>query len=296
MAYCGSCGEILNSSARAYCTHCGAGLDHQATVAASDPETAKTSVPDHSKAPLPAEPFGWDDDRSSSLPVVHRSRVKGRRVALVAALVILWLVVGAGVLIARDRRQSPPTDSINSAVESGPVATNLSDPELDTQALRENSASSADPSILHDQASQLDELLSSSNTGRSKLVSAVADVSSCSRIPSAIADLSAVVTNRQELLDRLDQLDTKALPKGDRLLSTLRAAVQSSLEADEHFVAWAESIEAAGGCDGSAPQDGEYRAAIQASKDATMAKRQFVKLWNPIASAEGLHVRKEREI
>jgi hypothetical protein len=267
-------------------------------MAVPDLQVAKTSVPDHSKVPLPAEPSSWDDDRSSSLATVHKTRAEGRRVAFIAALVILWLVVGAGTLIARDRRQSAPTDrvNVNNAAESGPVATDLSDPELDSQALRGKPTPSSDPSLRHDQASQLDELLSSSNAGRSKVVSAVADISSCSRVPSAIADLSAVVTNRQALLDRLNQLDTSALPNGDRLLSTLRAAVQSSLEADEHFVAWAESTEAAGGCRGLAPQDGEYQAAIQASKDATTAKRQFVKLWNPIANAEGFPVRKEREI
>ena len=65
-------------------------------------------------------------------------------------------------------------------------------------------------------------------------------------------------------------------------------AYQSSLDADQAYLAWAREVQSRG-CGGwIAPLTAHYRAAIAANDKAGPAKRQVVKLWRPIAKSQGL--------
>jgi hypothetical protein len=174
------------------------------------------------------------------------------------------------------------------------MATSLStaDPTVQSTSSTE---SPSDSSAVHEQAEQLNALLAQSGAARGSVVDAVAAVSACADVSAGANALAAAAHSRQDALDRLESLDTEALPHGAQLTSTLRTALQKSLEADQHFATWAQSVQR-DGCGGSAPHDSQYQTGIQASREATAAKHSFVRLWNPIAASEGLSGLEETDI
>jgi hypothetical protein len=218
-----------------------------------------------------------------------------RRVAWFA--MFLAVGIGWGLLAARylDQRAA----SAQAGAEADFTATTLStvDPTVQSTSSAESpsTGSPSDSSAVHEQASQLNDLLAQSGAARGSVVDAVAAVSSCADVSAGANALAAAANSRQDALDQLESLDTDALPHGAQLVSTLRTALQQSRKADQHFAVWAQSVQR-GGCDGSAPHDSQYQAGTQASREATAAKHHFVQLWNPIATSEGLPRLEEKDI
>jgi hypothetical protein len=199
--------------------------------------------------------------------------------------------IGGGLLAARFLNQRDASGQAGAPAEST-VTTLSADPGVQPTSTYQ---SPSDPAAIHEQASQLNGLLAHSGEARGSVVDAVAAVSSCSDVSAGANALAAAADSRQDSLDQLDGLETDALPNGPGLVLTLRFALQKSLEADQHFAAWAQSVLRAG-CSGSAPRNRHYRAATQASRLATDAKHRFVRIWNPIATSEGLPTVEEKDI
>jgi hypothetical protein len=295
MAHCRSCGAAADT-ARDYCTQCGARVK-TATAAAG------TSAPSHVEAEPtlrsgpPSPPPRRDPEESAADDISDSAawRRRARRPALRrVAWFAMFLAVGIawGLLAARYLNQRAASAQVGTEADFTATTLSTADPTIQSTSPTE---APSDSSAVHDQASQLNALLTQSGTARGSVLDAVAAVSSCTDVSAGANALAAAADSRQDALDQLENLDTDALPHGAQLRSTLRTALQKSLEADQYFAAWAQSVQR-GGCGGSAPHDSQYQAATQASRVATAAKHQFVDLWNPIAASEGLPSLEEKDI
>jgi hypothetical protein len=294
MAYCRSCGAAVDT-ARDYCTQCGARVE-AATAAAGTSAPLHVEVEPTLRSGPPSPPPRRDPEESVADGISDSAwKRRARRPALRrVAWFAMFLAVGIawGLLAARYLNQRAASAQVGAEADFTATTLSAADPTVQSTSSTE---SPSDSSAVHDQASQLNALLTQSGTARGSVVDAVAAVSSCADVSAGASALAAAADSRQDALDQLESLDTDALPHGAQLRSTLRTALQKSLEADQYFAAWAQSVQR-GGCGGSAPHDSQYQVGIQASREATAAKHQFVRLWNPIAASEGLPSLEEKDI
>ena len=93
-------------------------------------------------------------------------------------------------------------------------------------------------------------------------------------------------TSRQNLLAELANLPGRyALPPS--MLAALTSAWQNSIKADQHFAQWAQD-EVSHGCTANNQSDPNAKAAVGPDEQATIDKKKFVSLWNPMAARYGL--------
>ncbi|MEV0603501.1 hypothetical protein AB0I82_29980 [Streptomyces sp. NPDC050315] len=147
----------------------------------------------------------------------------------------------------------------------------------------------ADPAEV--QAKELDALLKDSNNSRSAVIGAVANIKSCTKLGAAAKDLRDAAGQRNDLVTRLGKLSTDQLPDHIELTTALTNAWKSSAAADNHYATWADQVAHAGkkGCHkGKARGTKAAVAGNTASGQATTAKKEAAKLWNPIATKYGL--------
>jgi hypothetical protein len=130
-------------------------------------------------------------------------------------------------------------------------------------------------------------LLAQSVTDRSSIVAAANDVMGCG--PSLHQDpqtFASAVTSRQNLLGRLASLPGRpALPAP--MLAALTSAWQNSIKADQDYAQWAQD-EIANGCTANNQTDPNAQAATGPDNQATLGKKTFAGLWDPIAAKYGL--------
>ncbi|MEU3569817.1 hypothetical protein AB0E96_15510 [Kitasatospora sp. NPDC036755] len=147
------------------------------------------------------------------------------------------------------------------------------------------SGAAVDPDVKA-QAQPLSDLLGTASDSRSSVVSAVASVQKCDKLPESQQALTAAAGKRRELQSKLGQLKTDKLPGGQQLVEQLNAAWTASAQADDEYAAWAQ--DAQGSCDAKKQDNQHYKNAVQASGTATTAKKQASTLWNAIAGQTGL--------
>lgn len=136
-------------------------------------------------------------------------------------------------------------------------------------------------------ASQLDALLQQSHQARNQVVEATQGVSNCTMSPQdGINEVQAAIDLRLQVADGLLSVDVSALPSGPDMITNLASALQSSVEADNDYIAWMNTV-AAQGCPVPS-SDPSFQAASNASQSATAAKQTFINEWDPIASRYGL--------
>ncbi|NNJ60035.1 MAG: hypothetical protein HKP61_03580 [Dactylosporangium sp.] len=150
------------------------------------------------------------------------------------------------------------------------------------------SVESADPV---EQASEVEVVLTSSSSSRERLRVALNIVDQCGDVDFALLELQSVGAERAIQLDQARALVVTALPNGEAIRSSLAEALTYSLQADEAFVTWAINV-----LDVGCGHDPDYDAGVAASGSAQSAKKRFVALWNPVASAYGLRTRTEADI
>jgi hypothetical protein len=157
--------------------------------------------------------------------------------------------------------------------------------------------SSATTDATLQQAQAVDALLDSSASGRhlvGPVVIALADCNSSIAPTAAVSSLQQAVSNRTGLLQQLGQLQVDALPDGASLRSLLQAAWNHSLQADQHYLNWAQSIANGSACN---TQNSEKLAGDAASVSATQAKASFVSAWNAsVAGPQNLTPRQESNL
>ncbi|GIE90010.1 zinc finger Ran-binding domain-containing protein [Actinoplanes regularis] len=206
--------------------------------------------------------------------------------ALIAvAVVLLFGVIGIGVLLVRDRDREP----IPPAAQPGPTAvveattapTPAPGPTTTTQSPQE-------------EAQVVDQVLDQSTASRAKLNQAIDRVNRCTQLGAALADMRAVGDERGRQIATVDAADLSAIDSGS-LRSSLRSALQAALQADEEFVAWAAPT-VSGGCGDTAARTAAWERGQTYSKQAQTAKKRFVALWNPIAASLGRPQRSTQKI
>ncbi|TJZ53128.1 hypothetical protein FCH28_17405 [Streptomyces piniterrae] len=154
---------------------------------------------------------------------------------------------------------------------------------------------SADPA--EGQAKELDALLGDSNNSRASVISAVNSIKTCDNLGGAAKDLRAAAAQRNELVTRLKQLQVDKIPNNAQLTAALTKAWQSSASADNHYAAWAGQVAGKKGCPkGKARVTGQTAQGNAASGEATRAKQQAAKTWNPIARKYGLTERRPEQL
>jgi hypothetical protein len=137
------------------------------------------------------------------------------------------------------------------------------------------------------QAAAVDQILKSGKAARGHLPSRL---KTCDDVSAGVPGFQQVVRDRQAELSQSIGLKVDQLQNGSRLQQSMTAAYQSSLTADEAYLAWAREVRARG-CGGRiAPLTAHYRDALSANDKAGPAKRAVVALWKPIARSGGLPV------
>ena len=102
-----------------------------------------------------------------------------------------------------------------------------------------------------------------------------------------ISIMKQAISERQVAINRAGRLPTATIPDGQPLLRDLLRALRQSSTADRSFIGWMQDIADSGSCPISTATDSSYQAGYRASKRATTAKKQFVKMWNPLARKFG---------
>jgi hypothetical protein len=135
------------------------------------------------------------------------------------------------------------------------------------------------------QAAAANQVLKSGRTARGHLPSRMR---TCDDVAAGVPGFRQVVRDRQQELSQSKGLKVDGLRDGPRLRRSMIAAYQSSLDADQAYLAWTQEVQAKN-CGGrTAPLTAHYRDAISANGKAGPAKRQVVTLWKPIASSHRL--------
>lgn len=158
------------------------------------------------------------------------------------------------------------------------------------------SAGSGDGAGAGAQAQGIEALLKESKVSRDQLAPALTKVDTCADVPGGVSELDKITAARTEQRDKAKQLAVDQLGTGDDLRDKLVKALDFSVQADQHYTAWAKGIQDGGGCQGTAPHGDEWQAGQAASGQATPAKRDFVKAWNTVAVQHGLASRSESDL
>lgn len=143
------------------------------------------------------------------------------------------------------------------------------------------------PTSKRQAATDLAGLLSQSVADRSAIIGAVSDLDSCGPLLSEDqTTFQQAASSRRSLINELTSLGLdRYLPAV--LLSDLTGAWQAARQADLDFAQWAFD-EISERCTQNDTADPSFQAATGPDNQATVDKRAFVALWNPIASEYGL--------
>ena len=243
-----------------------------APAAAPSPRISVSIPTITSAAPAPAAQA--PPRRPAPAPAPAAPRRRGRRAAVAWSATILGAATVALVIALGMHATANPAASSSSQTGTGGAAGTAS-----------GSAQA--------QAAKINDLLDASASSRQSLATAVQDVGNCTNQSSAASAISSVASQRASEYSQASGLATGALPDGAALKSDLLSALHYSLAADRDFLTWAQQNE---GCQGTAPVTAAYNKGLTASGQAVTAKKNFLHLWNPVASSDGFPTRSEGQI
>ena len=195
-------------------------------------------------------------------PASGGPRRPGRPLVLVIAAAALVAVV-AGVVIFR---------ALSGGTAAGGTGTA---PSASSQDARRQAAV------------QLSGLLAQSVTDRAAVTRAAEDVRGCGpSLPQDARTFARAASSRQHLLSRLASLPGRSvLPAA--MLQDLTSAWQASAQVDTDLALWTQD-KIARGCHRGSRSDAHLRASSVPEARATVSKRAFATLWNPVARQYGL--------
>ncbi|MBO1416043.1 hypothetical protein [Streptomyces sp. FH025] len=252
----------------------------------------------YGQEPYGQESYGQDGyDGYGSDPDATQAGRPGRGGRPSNKLIIGGVVAGcaaAGILVAvltGGGGDDPKTDRKTTPV----AATGTTGATAPGTASASGTGAAVDPETKA-QAQPLSDLLGTASDSRSSVVSSVASVQKCDKLPESQQALAAAAGKRRELQTKLGQLKTDKLPGGQQLVDQLNAAWTASAQADDEYAAWATDAQSS--CDPKKPDTGNqhYKNAVQASGTATTAKKQASTLWNAIATQTGLPSRGDGDL
>jgi hypothetical protein len=125
------------------------------------------------------------------------------------------------------------------------------------------------------------------------MVTALQNVRECYDISRDILTIRAVADRYRTEYYQANGLNTAQLANGTALKDDLISAFASSAWADLYFVEWAQQREASGCARSGAAA---YNMGMGDAAKANTAKDAFVRLWNPIATSNGLPSRSAGDI
>jgi DNA-binding SARP family transcriptional activator len=132
--------------------------------------------------------------------------------------------------------------------------------------------------------SRLENFLAQSHEGRSEITAAIGAAFGCKLPPHRAAErLNRVQRNRQSLLQQVAALSVPDSEEARKASDLFQKAEQASIAADWHYRDWLLARERCGPPDSSP----EITAALAADRRATLAKRAFVAVFNPLARRIG---------
>ncbi len=215
---------------------------------------------------------GWPPQQ----PPPKKSR--GALIGAIVAVIVVLAGAGAAVAYFQSHKGTPSANSSSSSSTSPPASNHAS------------SSSSTPPApTARSEATAMNTLLvNSANTrlqwNANKLVNNVAN---CVNIDSDVAQISDIAQQRTTELNQARNLQVGAIPNGALLKSQLMTALQSSLNADNNYLAWARQQQSSGCSVGT--NSSYYQTATSDDTQSTNAKMAFLNTWNPIASQYGLN-------
>jgi len=246
------------------------------------PPVSGPALPRVTSSPLPPDtvpplPPGYDPRVAP--PRRHRPFRPGYLVAVVAAAV---LAAVAGAFLAT---KAGHVNNTAGAASASSAAVNPTPPV--TSATTGSSPVAQPPGAATMAAIGSD--LTRSASVRPTVQPAIDGVRTCSVSPqSGESTLQQAISTRQDILNGLQTLSPSGLPNGTQLISTLETAMQDSINADKGYQSWMVDFANAGNPCGSDPgQDSNYTAGQDASNAATIAKNDFLAIWNPMAPQYG---------
>ncbi|WP_067459493.1 hypothetical protein [Actinomadura macra] len=142
------------------------------------------------------------------------------------------------------------------------------------------------PNVARQQAGAMNAVLNASVDTRRVLAGALGQARTCKNLPQAIQGFQTVAQRRQNQIRRTKNLKLDKLSNGERLRGSLNQALAASLQVDQVLLQWAQRNQAK--CKGKPRPDAAHVPGRGAAETrATLAKRQFVILWNPVARSTG---------
>ncbi|WP_052433951.1 hypothetical protein [Streptacidiphilus melanogenes] len=222
----------------------------------------------------PYDDHGYDDE-----PHRNRPSMRTLGIAVVAGCAVVGIALGA--LLSGGGSSASAAGDKGAGAKHGATA---------------GGPGPGDKTAQLQQAQALSALLETASSNRTEVVNAVASVQACQALPQDQTTLNSAAQARAQLVTKLGQLQVSALPSGAALVAKLTAGWQASQQADSHYAAWA--AESAPSCQKKHhPKDGgESTAAVSASSNATIAKREAAALWNRIASANNLPTKEPSQL
>ncbi|WIM98795.1 hypothetical protein ACTOB_002409 [Actinoplanes oblitus] len=315
---CASCG-LDNDPSAEFCARCNATLAKRAPEVHPAPHLAQPSDPwavpvADETAPLLQPPAEEPTSvlrspaRVEPTPVLEPPPVGGpaypipqpgqRRVSplplIAAGAVVLLLMVVAGIVLAghdRDRDGTVAEPATTTPAETTATTTATTSAATAPATTRATSPATS----AREQAAAVDALLTRSVASRKKLNGAIDRVRRCTGVSGALADMREVGVERTEQISEINAADLSALGNGETLRSSLSTALGHSLDADQHFISWAQPA-AAGDCGDVASRGAAWERGQSSSKLAQAAKKQFLAAWNPVAESYGYRTRTNLDI
>lgn len=216
----------------------------------------------------------------SGLSAIRKLSPKALAGVVVGGCAVAGLVAGAALSFgADDGGDQPDPRRQNAAATSGVTP-----------------SKSAAPDPGADQAKALDALLKDSNSSRSAVVNAVAQIKVCQNLGPAAQSLNAAANQRSNLVNQLGKLSLAAVSNHEALAASLKQAWNASASADRHYAVWAMEVSRKNCVKGRARHTGHAQLGDRASGEATQAKNQAASLWNAVAKHYGLTERQATEL
>lgn len=271
---CPSCGLELSQQAVRFCIHCG----HDVTA---DEQPPARRGPSQSQAPAPADYYQGPQHQQPQPRSYQRQQNRPhRRPRITIVLIILALVVlaggGASAALLIHRK-----DNHNSA-------TSLSRPTTPTTTTSTASSPSLSASAEQVQVSGLATEISRSVAARATVIAATEGVGNCTIAAArGITMMNQAIRQRRAIASQVGALPMAAVTNGQQLLTDFSDVLALSTSADRDFIGWMQDIQASSTCPASTATDVSYQAGLRESRRADTAKKEFLALWNPLASQFG---------
>ncbi|WP_026314083.1 hypothetical protein [Actinomadura flavalba] len=224
--------------------------------------------------PPPGNPFdphyGPSEPLGPGAPAAPRR--KGPPKVLIGGVAALVTVALVSVVIAL----RPDGKERNAAPQAQPSTSQPSRPVAEKNPI---------PAATRQQAAQINALLNTSGDARRNLTLGLNASNACKTLPRAIDRYQKVAQRRSAQFDRTRTLKVDKLPNGERMRSYLEQSYKASLEVDQALLAWAQKNRK---CKGKPrPAAGQAPGRAAAEQRATVSKKRFVTLWNPVARKTG---------